>query len=459
MDMDTPVLTSTLSVETRFETQAVLYPTLRQLVQLLPWNHQRVREYLQAEAKHNPFLLHRRSNHREALLEDILPNWYSPVAMEPSLQEHLRGQITALDLPLKQREALLYLMQWVSPSGYLEESSQVWTAGSDWNVKELEAVVLHLQSLDPPGIGARSPQECLLLQLQDRRNSLAALLVRDYLAEVADCIGNSTEAKEHQQLLLKKLQLHAKRISVVESPINLPALKAAIQEIQTLEPRPGRNFSYYPVAIATPDLQAELNANGWQVSLTSEVSQEFCLDEEAIALLAQSNHKMQETLLQQARNLLSALNQWQENLLKVGQFLVNRQQAFLTSKDSLDLVPTPQQLIAQSVGLSNATISRIVRDRYLLISGGQSRIVPLQSFCTSVGVGGRTPKQIQELIIQLIQQEPSTKPYSDEQLAQLLKLRFGMAIARRTVVKYRKLAGIESSHARKLIPNRKISVL
>ncbi|MEH1791557.1 MAG: hypothetical protein V7L17_02525 [Nostoc sp.] len=87
------------------------------------------------------------------------------------------------------------------------------------------------------------------------------------------------------------------------------------------------------------------------------------MDEEAIALLAQSNHKMQETLLQQARNLLSALNQWQENLLKVGQFLVNRQQAFLTSKDSLDLVPTPQQLIAQSVGLSNA-IAVLVYVRY-----------------------------------------------------------------------------------------------
>ncbi|MCW5315116.1 RNA polymerase subunit sigma-54 [Nostoc sp. KVJ3] len=448
--MNTQTLTSTLSVETRLETQAVLYPTLRQLVQLLPWNHQRVREHLQAEAQHNPFLRHQNSNHREALLEDILPNWYSPVAMQPSLQEHLRGQIAALDLPPKQREALSYLMQWVSPSGYLEESPQVWISGSAWNVKELEVVVSHLQSLDPPGIGARSPQECLLLQLQDRPNSLAALLVRDYLADVANCIGNSTQGNEHQQLLLKKLQLYAERVSVVESPINLTTLKAAIQEIQTLEPRPGRNFSHHPVAIATPDLQAEFNANGWQVSLTSEVSQEFCLDEEAIALLAQSNHKMQETLLQQARNLLSALNQWQENLLKVGQFLVNRQQAFLTSKDSLDLVPTPQQLVAQSVGLSNATISRIVRDRYLLINGEKSRIVPLQSFCTTVGIGGRTPKQIQELIIQLIQQEPPAKSYSDEELAQLLKLRFGIAIARRTVVKYRKMAGIESSRARKL---------
>ncbi len=449
--MSIPALTSTLSVETRLETQAVLYPTLRQLVQLLPWNHQRVREHLQAEAKHNPFLRHRSSNNGEALLEDILPNWYSPVAMEPSLQEHLRGQIAALDLPLKQREALLYLMQWLSPSGYLEESPQVWAAGSGWNAKELEAVVSHLQSLDPPGIGARSLQECLRLQLQDRPNSLAVLLVRDYLADVADCIGNSTQAKQHQQLLLEKLRLElAERVCVIELSLNLPALLVAIQEIQTLEPLPGRNFNHHPVAIAIPDLQAELNANGWQVSLTSEVSLEFCLDEEAIAMLVQSNHKMQETLLQQARNLLSALNQWQENLLQVGQFLVNRQQAFLTSKDSLDLVPTPQQLIAQSVGLSNATISRIVRERYLLISGGQSRIVPLQSFCTSVGIGGRTPIQIQQLIIQLIQQEPPTKPYSDEQLAQLLKLRFGMAIARRTVVKYRKLAGIESSHARKL---------
>ncbi|MEH2114633.1 RNA polymerase factor sigma-54 [Nostoc sp.] len=449
MDMDTPALTSTLAVETRLETQAVLYPTLRQLVQLLPWNHQRVREHLQAEAKHNPFLLHRSPNHREALLGDILPNWYSPVAMEPSLQEHLRGQIAALDLPLKQQEALLYLMQWLSPSGYLEESPQIWAAGSGWNARELEVVVSHLQSLDPPGIGARSLQECLQLQLQDRPNSLAALLVQDYLTDVADCIGNSTEAQKHQQLLLEKLQLHTERVAVIESSLNLQTLKAAIQEIQTLEPRPGRNFNYQPVAIATPDLQA-VNANGWQVSLTSEVSQEFCLDEEAIAMLAESNQKMQETLLQQARNLLSALNQWQENLLKVGQFLVNRQQAFLTSKDHLDLVPTPQQLIAQSVGLSNATISRIVRDRYLLISGAKNQIVSLQSFCTSVSVGGRTPIQIQQLIIQLIQQESPNQPYSDEQLAQLLKLQFGIAIARRTVVKYRKLAGIASSHTRKL---------
>ncbi|MEH2063166.1 MAG: hypothetical protein V7K50_13040 [Nostoc sp.] len=169
------------------------------------------------------------------------------------------------------------------------------------------------------------------------------------------------------------------------------------------------------------------------------------------AALSQSQKNLQlESLLQQAQSLLTALNQWQENLLKVGQFLVERQQGFLVSKDSLDLVPTPQQLVAQSVGLSDATISRIVRSRYLLIGGKPSRILPLRSLCPPVGVGGLTPTQMQELIIQLIAEEPPTKPYSDEQIAQLLKLRFGIAIARRTVVKYRQLAGIDSSHTRKL---------
>ncbi|KYC43064.1 RNA polymerase subunit sigma-54 [Scytonema hofmannii PCC 7110] len=458
--MNKPTLSSTASPETHLETQAVLYPMLRQLVQLLPWNHHQVREHLQEQAKHNPFLLHQRSTNREVLLEDVFPNWYSPVATEPSLQEHLRGQISALNLPLKQRETLLYLTQWLSPSGYLEESPQVWATGSSWSVSELEAVVSHLQSLDPQGVGARSLQECLLLQLQERPHSLAARLVKDYLEDVADCVGNSTEARQQRELLLLTLQQRfAVPDSVLESPINLPALEAAILDIQTLEPRPGRHFSYRPASIVTPDLKAELHTNGWHVSLTYEVSQEFYLDEEAIALLTRSHKTTREIqqlerLLEQARSLLKAVNQWQENLLKVGQFLVNRQQAFLTSKDSLDLVPTPQQLVAQSVGLSDATTSRIVRERYLLIGGQQSRIVPLRSLCTPVSVGGRTPKQIQQLIIQLIQQEPPTKPYSDDRLAQLLQMRFRVAIARRTVVKYRKMAGIDSSYLRKLSKSR-----
>jgi RNA polymerase sigma-54 factor len=443
------ILNTKPSQETHLETQVAIYPVLRQLVQLLPWNHQQVREHLQEKAKHNPFLLHQHSTNRETLLKDVLPVWYTPVAAEPSLREHLRGQITASTFSFQQREALLYLIQWLSPSGYLEESPQVWATESSWSVSEMEAVVPHLQSLDPPGVGARSLQECLLLQLRDQPHSLATLLVRDYLEDVADCVSHSTESKQNQQLLLKKLQQRH-----LPSLANLQALQAAIQQIQSLEPRPGRNFSYQPATIVTPDLKVESNGNRWEVSLAYEVSQEFCLDEEAIANLTQNHYSAKknrelESLLEEARNLVKALNQWQENLLKVGEFLVNRQQAFLTSKDSVDLVPTPQQLVAQSVGLSDATVSRIVRERYLLIGGKQSRIIPLQTLCTPVTVGGRTPKQIQQMIIQLIEQEPPTQPYSDDQLAQLLQLRFGIAIARRTVVKYRKMALIDSSHKRK----------
>lgn len=439
--MNVPALSPNSGLETHLETQTIVYPTLRLLVQLLPWNHLRVREYLQEQVKHNPFL-RKNSVNREALLEDILPSWYDPVAREPSLQEHLQGQISALNLTSKQREALIYLTGWLSPSGYLEKSPQVWAKGSPWSAKELEAVVPLLQNLDPPGVGARSLQECLLLQLRDQPHSLATLLVRDYLEDVGNCVGNST-----QSILLEKLQQ-----KFLESPISLQVLEAAILEIQMLEPRPGRNFSYDPPSIVTPDIQAQPHGNGWQVSLVYQVSQEFCLDEEAMSTLGKSQKNPGlECLLQQARSLLTALKQWQENLLKVGQFLIERQQAFLVSQDSLDLVPTPQQLVAQSVGLSDATISRIVRSRYLLIGGKQSQILPLRSLCPPVGVSGRTPTQLQQLIIQLIAEEPTAKPYSDEQIAQLLKLRFGIAIARRTVVKYRQLAGIDSSHARQRV--------
>jgi len=462
-------------LETRLETQTVLYPALRHLVRLLPWDHRRVISYLQQEVKGNPFLvespnLSPGSGSREALLGDALPDWYSPPAPSLNLQDHLYGQISALSLPSRQREALVYLTQWLSPSGYLEEPPETWAAGSPWNPRELEAVVPLLQSLDPPGLGARSLKECLLLQLQDQPQGLPTLLVREYLEELADCADSSLEAPI-REALLQKLRAHTGQIP---PNVNLETLEAAIRQIQDLEPRPARNFGHSNAPIVTPDLKAESQATGgWQVSLTYEVNQRFCLNQEALSLLTKSDKRSQdvrrlETLLQKARSLLTALNQWQENILKVGQFLIDRQHVFLSSRDELDLVPTPQQLVAQAVGLSDATVSRIIRGRYLLICISipnrdlyrttaptiplpRTKSLPLASLCVPVGVGGRTPQQLQQLLVQLIRSEPPTAPYSDEQLAQLLKMRFDLRIARRTVAKYRNLAGLEPSQTRRHI--------
>jgi RNA polymerase sigma-54 factor len=234
----------------------------------------------------------------------------------------------------------------------------------------------------------------------------------------------------------------------------METLTAALSQIQELEPRPARKFGNINVPIVTPDLKAEPQSGGdWQFSPIYEVNQRFCLNGEAIELLAKSNKRSRDTqrlevLLQKAQKLLTALNQWQENILKVGQFLVERQQAFLNSRNKLDLVPTPQQVVAQTVGLSNATVSRIVWGRYLLICDRQNQTIALASLCVSVRVGGRTLQQVQQLLVQLIQEESPTNPYTDEQLAHLLGIRFALPIARRTVTKYRQLMSLESSHRR-----------
>lgn len=170
----------------RLEAQTVLYPTLRQLVRLLPFDHKRLLRELQIEARQNPFLVDVEStaDRTETLIGDVLPDWCEPAATDKTLQAHLEEQIATLSISASQRQKLIALTHWLSPSGYLEESPKVWAAGTPWYPQELEAVVPLLQSLDPVGVGARSLQECLLLQLADAPHSLAATLVRDYLEDV-----------------------------------------------------------------------------------------------------------------------------------------------------------------------------------------------------------------------------------------------------------------------------------
>ncbi|WP_297088172.1 hypothetical protein [Thermoleptolyngbya sp. C42_A2020_037] len=428
--------------------QPVLYPSLRQLVQLLPLDYRRVLHRLQSEALRNPFLIDAQLGGRsaETLLGDISPDWYEPIATPETLQDHLESQISVL--PVSQQQKLRTLLPWIAPSGYLEESPDVWARGTSWTPLELAAMVPVLQSLDPPGVGARSLRECLLLQ-SDPTDSLITHIIRNYLDELATGLATSAGL----QPLLHTLRHDAPEFA----SISMSELQAAVRRIQALEPRPGRNFSYAPVATVVPDLTVQPAGGAtdelWEVTLVRAVESRFGLNAEAIALLdtplPPAKRQQLEALFQQAQSLLTALSQWQENLLKVGQFLCDRQQAFLRSRNPLDLLPTSQQLVAQAVSLSDATVSRIVRDRYLLLNISPRQILPLSCLCPAAVVGGRTPQQIQQVIQELIQAEPPHKPYSDAQLVHLLKLRFGLAIARRTVAKYRTQLGIANAAQRR----------
>ncbi|MBF2067106.1 MAG: RNA polymerase subunit sigma-54 [Calothrix sp. C42_A2020_038] len=437
-------LSPTPALELRVETRTFLYPALRQLVRLLPLDHKRILQEVQSEVRQNPFLMDTQSRGDTVLtvISDVLPDWYEPTVATETLQAYLEGQISTF--PPSQQQKLLSLLRWITPSGYLEESSIVWAAGTPWHPHELEAMIPLLQSLDPPGVGARSLQECLLLQL-DPSEYLAIFIVRECLDELAACISSQVKQQQFLETLIQRQQ--------VPKETTLAQLQAAIRQIQALEPRPGSNFNSEPIATVTPDLKVQFINERWQASLAYDVEQRFTLNLEAIELLKSAKQPREiqrlESLLQKAKNLLNALSQWQENLLKVGQFLCDQQQAFLASRDPLDLIPTAQQLVAQSVSLSDATVSRIVRDRYLLIDAPPHQTIPLSYLCARATVGGRTPQQLQQSIIELLQSESSTHPYSDTQLAQLLKLRFGVSIARRTIAKYRRLLGIENASHRK----------
>jgi DNA-directed RNA polymerase specialized sigma54-like protein len=131
-----------------------------------------------------------------------------------------------------------------------------------------------------------------LLQLKYQPQTLAFLLVQYYLEALATCTGTSLEAKQNRESLLQNLHQNPQ----VSLDTNMETLTAALSQIQELEPRPARNFGHINVPIVTPDLKAERQSGGdWQVSPIYEVNQRFCLNGEAIELLAKSNKRSRDT--------------------------------------------------------------------------------------------------------------------------------------------------------------------
>lgn len=352
-----------------------------------------------------------------------------------SLQQHLIGQAELSDVSDKEREALFYLIGSLDDSGYLTEtvSNIALTAKIPYPV--VQRAVGMLKLFDPPGIGTKDLQDCLAtqLELRGRGKSLA-----------------STILKDHFKLLVRRRVLDLKR----KTGATTEEIQDAIEEIGTLEPAPGRRFSADSNSVIEPDVTVFKDEYGsWQIVLNNDYIPKLRISSVYKEMLAKGTLSKQEKdfMLERVRSgkfLINSIEQRQQTIERITREILEYQGDFFDEGVS-KLRPLTMNTIAQTVGVHETTVSRAIANKYIRTPHGvfAFKYFFTPGFTSSSGESVSN-KTIKDMISQIVDEENTAKPHSDQTIVNLLKER-DIKIARRTVAKYREELGILPTNLRR----------
>ncbi|MEO2027550.1 MAG: RNA polymerase factor sigma-54 [Fuerstiella sp.] len=361
-------------------------------------------------------------------------------ARPQSLHEYLLEQFSfnTLDEPLRQFGE--YLIQHLDHNGRLQsllaEIGQQFNRVYDQQLtqEQVEEILTLIQHLDPPGVGARDHSEMLLLQITDNMpfHEVMRVLVRDHLEDIA-----------------------FNRLPIIQKATgySIDMIKVGIEQVQTLNPYPGRGFEQRPVQRVTPDLAVEKDDKArYIVSLLDEYVPELRISPRYAKMLQENptpeTREWIKKKVESARWLIESIEQRYSTVRNVAQQIVDHQTEFL-DKGPEYISPLKMQQIADRVGVHVTTVSRAVDEKWIQTPRG---LFPLKRF-----FGGGTQTALGEDVAwdtiriklqELIDAENKAKPLSDDALVEALAKQ-GLTLARRTITKYRKQMGIPSSRQRR----------
>jgi RNA polymerase sigma-54 factor len=384
--------------------------------------------------------------------------YYEPVSVETrDLYDHLRDQLVLLRL--SPRELLLgeEIIGNIDENGYLTCSVEevvrglnLWIeeAGSAWvqeegeeltpfSVQEGEDMLRILQAFDPPGIAARDLRECLLLQLRDAEleDTLAWRVVNDYF----------------DQLINHRWSEISKELSITPKDV-----QTAADDVAKLDPKPGLKYSAPPDNYITPDLIVEKIDGEYLVFLNdtslprlklSRAYREIAKDK---SKFKGENKEFISNKLNSANWMIQAIEQRRQTMLKVMNFIVDRQREFF-EKGVQYLKPLTLREVAEVINMHESTVSRVTNEKFVQTPRG---VLPLKFFFSS-GLSTTSGEDvsargIKAKIQKLVAEEEPKRPLTDQAIVNILKDE-GIQIARRTVAKYRDQLGILSARMRKRV--------
>lgn len=357
------------------------------------------------------------------------------------LRQHLIGQLALERFSDRDYAIALVIVDALDDDGYLREPLAALLAELSGlepaaTEAEIEAVLQRVQRLDPPGVAARSPGECLLVQLAAHPEGTAGLVLARHLLSA------------HFAALARGDPVALARLTGAD-----PAeTGAALALIRGLDPHPGYRIGPAQTQYLVPELIARREEGGWRVEPNPAAAPRLQVNETYTAwLAAHRRNKGAQTLssqLEEARWLVRSLAQREQTLLRVGTALVRRQAGFLEHGPEKQ-VPLALRDIAEELELHESTISRAVQGKALAAPRG---IIPLRHFFSSAvsksGGDAFAARAVQQRLRTLIDAENPAAPLSDAALATALAAD-GIRIARRTVAKYREALGLASARERK----------
>ncbi len=381
-----------------------------------------------------------------------------PYSQGSSFHEYLIEQLGLQIFTDTETELAEYLIGNIDEDGYLRREIEAivddiaFTQNIMTSEEEVLRILRIIQSFDPPGIGARDLQECLLLQLNAKlrqpNNSFAVRLAKEVIRDHFDEFS-----KKHYDKIINRLDVDSEE------------LKDAVEEILKLNPKPGSSYSS-PLnknsQHITPDFILEENNGQLILNLNSKNIPELRVSSTyQNMLLAYQNRKDKPTKtdkeaitfvkqkLDSAKWFIDAIKQRQNTLMHTMDSILDYQRDYFQSGDETKMRPMILKDIAERTQLDISTISRVANSKYIQTPFG---IFPLKYFFsegmqTDSGEEVST-REIKKILQDCISTEDKKKPLTDEKLAKILQEK-GYQIARRTVAKYREQLGILVARLRK----------
>jgi RNA polymerase sigma-54 factor len=349
----------------------------------------------------------------------------------PTLRDYLNSELALSNLGTRDRALVALLVDALDEDGYLtqplEEIVALMSAEAEVNAGELTIALHHLQNLGPAGVGARTPGECLALQIRALRKEGAAPEPVCALALVI--------AEQHLELLASRDYARLKQFTGA----NDDALRAAQQLIRSLNPRPGAAFANIETRYVIPDVNVRKVRGVWRASLNQEAMPRLRVNRLYAQLAARprgSGGNALASQLQEARWLIKNVQQRFDTILRVSQAIVDRQRNFLEHGD-VAMRPMVLREIADALGVHESTVSRVTTQKFMATPRGTYELKYFFGSHVATDSGGAASSTaIRALIKQLVAAEDAKRPLSDSRIAQILGEQ-GIVVARRTIAKYR----------------------